>query len=117
MYRNKKIEEGYINWGLGIEVPYFISSKFSIENNSITIIGSQITHDRSWPIKYSIVKISKLGTSINFFDSIIFWGDHSDGEFRHTFHIPNGTDYQLLIFNYYHYQSTGMLRIIQTETG
>jgi len=104
-----------MNWGLGIEVPFFSSSKFSIENNSIAITGSQITHDHSWPIKYSIVKISKLGTSIKYFDSVIFYGDQFDREFQHIFHLPNGTDYQLLIFNYYQYHSIGRFRMIQNN--
>ena len=109
------MEEEYINWGLGVEVPFFSSSKFSIENRSVAIVGSQITHNRSWPIKYSIVKISKLGASIQYYDSVIFYGDYFDGEFQHIFHPPNGTDYQLLIFNYYQYHSIGKFRMIQNN--
>ncbi|MFZ7943420.1 hypothetical protein [Neobacillus sp. 19] len=107
--------DDYINWGLGIEVPFFSSSKFTIKNNTVTIIGSQITHDRSWPIKYSIVKMSKLGTSIKYFDSVTVYGDQSDTEFFHNFHLPNGSGYQLLIFNYYQYHSIGRLRMLQTN--
>ncbi|MFJ7727391.1 hypothetical protein ACIQXV_14640 [Neobacillus sp. NPDC097160] len=110
-----KNEEDYIDWGLGIEVPFFSSSKFTVENNAIAIIGSQITHDRSWPIKYSIVKISKLGTSIKYFESVIFYGDQFEGEFHHKFHLPNGSGYQLLVFNYFQYHSIGRLRLIQTN--
>lgn len=103
----------YIKWGLGIDVPFFFSSKFAIKRNSITISGSQITHDDSWPIKYSIVKRSKLGTTIKYFDSVTFYGNHSEGEFNHTFTIPNDTGYQLEVFNYFKYHSAGKIRIIE----
>ncbi len=106
-------ENVYISWGLGIDRPFFFSSKFAIKNKSITITGSQITHDHSWPIKYSIVKKSKLGTSIKYCDSVIFYGNYSKGEFIHTFNIPSGTDYQLEVFNHFKYHSTGKIQITQ----
>ena len=118
LWRLKKLvrkDQGYINWGLGIDAPFFFSTKFAIENKSITITGSQITHNHSWPIKYSIVKMSNLGTSIQYFDSVIFYGDHAEGEFVHTFSIPSDTGYQLEVFNYFKYHSTGKIRIIQTD--
>ncbi|MFP5114151.1 hypothetical protein ACSU64_17460 [Bacillaceae bacterium C204] len=100
-------------WGLGVEVPFFFSSKFVIENSSITITGTQQTYDNSWPIRYSIIKTSKLGISIKYFDSIDLYGDHTNGEFQHTFKsIPNGTGYQMEVFNYFKYHSTGRIRII-----
>lgn len=107
------MEEEYIRWGLGIDVPFFLSDKFSVENNSVAIVGSQITHDPSWAIKYSIVKISRLGTMVNYFNSVIIHGDQIDEEFHHIFHLANGADYQLLISNDYHYHSAGRVRLIQ----
>ncbi|MCM3764896.1 hypothetical protein [Neobacillus niacini] len=109
----RQLEEGYIHWGLGIEAPFFLSDKFSVENNSVAIVGSQSTHNHSWPIKYSIVKISKLGTMVKYLNSVIIYGDHVDEEFHHIFHLANGSDYQLLIFNNYHYHSIGRVRFIQ----
>jgi hypothetical protein len=110
-----KKENGIMSWGLGVDAPFFFSSKFTIENKSITIIGSQSTHDDCSPIKYSIVKISKLGTSIKYFDSVVFYGDYPKDGFKHTFHIPCGTDYQIEVFNYCRYHSIGKFRIIKNE--
>jgi hypothetical protein len=108
----RRLYNGYIDWGLGVERPFLFSSKFPIKHSSVTITGSQVTHNASWPVKYSIVKINKLGTSIQYFDSVIYYGDYSEGELNHTFHIPNGTGYQLEVFNYFKYHSTGRIQII-----
>ncbi|GHH96706.1 hypothetical protein AM1BK_02490 [Neobacillus kokaensis] len=105
-----------INWVLGIESPYYHSTKFTIEQQSVTINGYQTTYNHSWPVKYSIVKINKLGTSITYFDSVVFYGDYSEKEFKHTFHIPSGSDYQLEVFNYYKYQSTGKVKVVRQDT-
>lgn len=115
--KNKESQRSdkYITWGLGIENPFYLSSKFSVDQPSITINGHQITHNHSWPVKYSIVKTNKFGTSITYFDSVIFYGNYSDSEFNHTFQIPIGADYQLEVFNYYKYQSTGKIQIIQNR--
>lgn len=113
--RDLKKEEGYVSWGLGVDAPFFFSSKFPIGNQSITITGFQRTHDNLSPIKYSIVKMSKLGTSIKYFDSVIFYGDQSNREFEHSFNLPNGTGYQLEVFNYCKCHSSGTVRIIQNE--
>ncbi|WP_127486466.1 hypothetical protein [Neobacillus mesonae] len=113
--KKTKKEDLYINWGLGIESPYYLSTKFSIDHQSITINGCQTTHNHSWPIKYSIVKTNKLGTSIQCFDSVLIFGNYSDNEFNHTFTIPNGTDYQLEVFNYYKYHSTGQVKMIKKD--
>lgn len=112
---NREAQRGdqYFNWGLGIESPFYLSTKFSTEQQSITINGFQTAHNHTWPVKYSIVKIGKLGTSITYFDSVIFYGTYSENEFRHTFNIPNGSDYQLEVFNFYKYHSTGKVQIIQ----
>lgn len=110
----KQMGDKYINWELGIERPFYLSKKFSI-HQSITITGFQSAHGNSWPIKYSIVKISYLGTSIKYFDSVIFSGDYLENEFKHTFHVPNGSDYQLEIFNYYQYHTCGKLQILQND--
>jgi hypothetical protein len=119
LFRKRKLNKDsrykYLNWGLGIDGPFFFSKKFSIENNSITILGTQITHDQKWPVKYSIVKLSKFGTSIQYFDSVIFHGNQSDKEFKHTFIVPSGTDYQLEVFNYCRYITTGKFHVIQNE--
>lgn len=108
----KRRDDGYINWGLGVERPFFFSSKFAIQHSSVTITGSQFTHNTLWPVKYSIVKMNKLGTSIQYFGSVIYYGNCSDGELNHTFHIPNGIGYQLEVFNYFKYHTAGRVQII-----
>lgn len=105
------------SWGLGVDAPFFFSSKFTIKNKSITITGSQWTHDYCLPIMYSIIKMSKLGFKIKYFDSIVFYGDYSKEEFKHTFtSLPDGPGYQLEIFNYCRYHSCGKVRVIQNES-
>lgn len=121
LFRKKKLKKDsryeYIHWSLSIDVPFFFSKKFSIENNSITILGTQITHDQEWPVRYSIVKLSKFGTSIQYFDSVIFHGNLPEEEFKHTFTVPSGTDYQLEVFNFCRYITTGKLQVIQNKTS
>ncbi|MED3564356.1 hypothetical protein [Bacillus xiapuensis] len=102
-------------WGLRTDSPFYFSSKFNIENKTITIRGSQTTHDHLSPIKYSIVKLSKFGLSIEYFDSVIFYGNHSEKELAYTFTVPNGTGYQLEIFNYCSFHSTGKIWIGKNE--
>lgn len=113
--KKHKKEDGELKWGLGIAVPFFFSSKFTVDHEIITIHGIQTTHDESSPVKYSIVKISKLGTSIEYFDSVTFYGDSGGEEFNYTFTVPNGTGYQLEIFNYFHYHATGNVRMLKKE--
>lgn len=115
--QKEKINRGntYISWGLGIESPFSFSKKFSINHQSITINGFQTTHKHSSPIRYSIVKISKLGTSVKYFDSVDIYGNYLDAPFKHSFQIPSGSDYQLEVFNYYKFHSTGKVQIIQND--
>jgi hypothetical protein len=114
--RKEKRESGYVSWGLGVDVPYFSSSKFTIENDSITIIGSQRMLIDSWPVRYSIVKMSRLGISTKHYDYVVFYGNHSEDGFKHTFNIPSGEGYQLEVYNYFKFQTSGEFRIIQNET-
>ncbi|MBI0576894.1 hypothetical protein IEC97_05945 [Neobacillus cucumis] len=114
-FKRYREEDGGFKWGLGAAVPFFFSSKFAVHDETITIYGFQITHNEDSPIKYSIVKISKLGTSIEYFDSVTFYGDSGGEDFNYTFTVPNGTGYQLEIFNYFHYHATGSVRMLKKE--
>lgn len=55
--RSRRGGDEYIYWGLGVEQPFFFSSKFPIKSQTITISGSQTTHNGKWPVKYSIIKM------------------------------------------------------------
>ncbi|MED1471026.1 hypothetical protein [Bacillus salipaludis] len=114
-FKKYKEEDGGLKWGLGIAVPFFFSSKFAVHDETITIHGIQTTHDEYSPIKYSIVKITKLGTSIEYFDSVTFYGDSGEEGINYTFTVPNGTGYQLEIFNYFHYHATGNVKMLKKE--
>ncbi|NRD79211.1 hypothetical protein HPT25_17775 [Bacillus sp. BRMEA1] len=111
--KTKKLDNDQFCWKLGVDSPFYFSSEFAIEHSSITIIGSQITHNPSWPVKYSIVKKKIFGTSLQFFDSAVYYGDLSEGELYHTFHLPKGTGYQLMVFNYFKYHTSGEIKITQ----
>ena len=115
-FKSKRGLNNEYDWGLGVEDPFFFSSEFDVANSSVTIAGTQVTHDHTWPIRYSIIKTSKLGTSVEYYDSIEFCGDQSYGEFQHTFNrIPSGTGYRLEVFNHFRYHSMGRVRIISEE--
>lgn len=93
--RSRRGGDEFIYWGLGVEQPFFFSSKFPIKSQTITISGSQTTHNGKWPVKYSIIKMNNFGTSIEYFDSVVYYGDYPEGKLHHTFYIPNGQNYQL----------------------
>ncbi|MBS4211739.1 MULTISPECIES: hypothetical protein [Neobacillus] len=112
--KRKKEKGDHYQWRLCVDVPYFFTSKFSIDNNTVTVTGTQCTYDHSWPIRYSIIKVSHFGLRTEYVDSIVINGDQCEKEFKHTFeNIPNGEDYQLEVCNYFRYYSEGDIRLLK----
>ncbi|PLT33368.1 hypothetical protein [Bacillus sp. V5-8f] len=100
----------YLNWGLGIDVPVFYSSKFSVHNNCVTLVGYQEVMDKNDIVMYSIIKMKWWG------QKTIYSQIRNEGNingFTHTFsNLPDGHGYRIEIFSYYNF-SKGKVRIIK----
>lgn len=90
------------SWSLTLDSPYFHSSKFDITDCSIEITGTQNTVHPRVPVRYSLVKMDRLGRSYCL-GSAIKTGSFLDEDiFSITFsNIPIGSGYKIEVYSHH----------------
>lgn len=85
-------------WRLSVASSIQYSETINVQDEEVTVFGSQQNVGEENAIEYTLMKANRFGFKQPY-EAFIVKGDQPF--FQHTFtNIPNGSDYQIKIYNY-----------------